>query len=391
MGVHLKVGGPGDSLPMEQKRSEPRSRPWQRALMLALLLRLIYSVFAAVAAVTQTVNWRLVQSNGLTENLPPPDHSWRYLLLGVWNRFDTLWYLHVAAHGYDRPDAVVFFPLYPSLIKVVSLLVPPVAAALLISTLAAFFLFWGLQELLMGDHSPGFAAQSVWLCGCWPAGFVFFAGYPESLLGALIIWSLWMAGRDRWLTAAGLGLAAALSKAVGVVVVVPLLMMAFRTRKTRSLAVALIPAGAAGFLGYLHWTGHGGLTTAYAQYWRTVTAPPWTTLGMSLRELVRAPNAILVLNLMAVILVCALAAVSRLKIEYLIFSAAAVIVLLCKETVPPLQSMMRYQLMIFPAFAGMAGLLQRRHLQARLGMVCASFLIINLGLLWLFVGWSLVV
>jgi len=153
----------------------------KRALMLALLLRLIYSVFAAVAAVTQTVNWRLVQSNGLTENLPPPDHSWRYLLLGVWNRFDTLWYLHVAAHGYDRPDAVVFFPLYPSLIKVVSLLVPPVAAALLISTLAAFFLFWGLQELLMGDHSPGFAAQSVWLCGCWPAGFVFFAGYPESL------------------------------------------------------------------------------------------------------------------------------------------------------------------------------------------------------------------
>jgi len=89
-------------------------------------------------------------------------------------------------------------------------------------------------------------------------------------------------------------------------VVVPLLMMAFRTRKTRSLAVALIPAGAAGFLGYLHWTGHGGLTTAYAQYWRTVTAPPWTTLGMSLRELVRAPNAILVLNLMAVILVARL-------------------------------------------------------------------------------------
>ncbi|MGB7865038.1 MAG: hypothetical protein WCF74_16725, partial [Candidatus Sulfotelmatobacter sp.] len=206
-----------------------------------------------------------------------------------------------------------------------------------------------------------------------------------------IIWSLWMAGRDRWLAAAGLGLAATLSKAVGVVVVVPLLMMAFRTRKTTSLAVILIPAGAAGFLGYLHWTGRGGLTTAYAQYWRTVTAPPWTTVWVSLQELVRAPNAILVLNLMALILVCALAAVSRLKIEYLLFSAAAVIVLLCKETMPPLQSMMRYQLMIFPAFAGMARLLQRRHLQARLGMVCGAFLIINLGLLWLFVGWSLVV
>jgi hypothetical protein len=391
MDVNLRHGESGNLLPMQQSRNEPRHRSWRRALMPALLLRLIYSAFAATVAVTQTVNWRLVQSNALTENLPLPDHGWRYLLFGVWNRFDTLWYLHIAAHGYDRPEAVVFFPLYPSLIKLVSLLVPPMAAALLISTSAAFFLFWGLQELLMENDSTGLVTQSVWLCSCWPAGFVFFAGYPESLLAALITWSLWMAGRDRWLAAAGLGLAATLSKAVGVVVLVPLLIIALRTRKTMSLAIVLIPAGAAAFLGYLHWTGHTGLVTAYAQYWRTVTAPPWTVLWMSLQELVRAPNAILVLNLLAVILVCALAAISRLKIEYLLFSAAAVIVPLCKETMPPLQSMMRYQLIIFPAFVGTARLLQRRHSQARWGMVCAAFLIINLGLLWLFVGWSLVV
>jgi hypothetical protein len=376
---------------MDRSESQTGQKSWQRPLMLTLVLRLGYSLFAAAAALLQTVNWRLVHSNALTENLPPPDHSWRYLLFGVWNRFDTLWYLHIAARGYDRPEAVVFFPVYPGLIKLVSLLVPPMAAALLISTFAAFLLFWGLQQLLMENQSPGLVTQSVWLCACWPAGFVFFAGYPESLLAALITWSLWMAGRDRWLAAAGLGLAATLTKAVGVVVLAPLLIIALRSRKTMSLAVVLIPAGAAAFLGYLHWTGHTGLVTAYAQYWRTVTAPPWTVLWMSLQELVRAPNAILTLNLMAVILVCALAAISRLRIEYLLFSAAAVIVPLCKETMPPLQSMMRYQLIIFPAFVGAARLLQRWHLQARLGMVCAAFLIINLGLLWLFVGWSLVV
>jgi hypothetical protein len=359
--------------------------------MLTLFLRVVYSVFAAAAALIQTVNWRLVHSNALTENLPAPDHSWRYLLLGVWNRFDTLWYLHIATHGYDRPDAVVFFPLYPGLIRLVSLLIPPMAAALLLSTLAAFFLFWGLQELLIGDQPPALVTQSVWLCGCWPAGFVFFAGYPESLLAALVIWSLFMASKDRWLAAAGLGIAAALTKAVGVVVVVPLMVMALRQRKVTSLAVLLIPATAAGFLGYMHWAGHQGLVTAYAQYWRTFTALPWTTLSIGLREFLREPNAVLLLNLITVILISVLTVISRLRIEYILFSTAVIFVFLCKETAPPLQSMMRYQLIVFPAFIGLARLLQGSWLRARWKMVCAASLVINLGLLWLFLGWSQVV
>ena len=372
--------------------TEDRSRaPWRWALALALLLRLAYSVLAAVVALTQAVNWRLIHSNGLTENLPVPDHSLRYLLIDVWGRFDTLWYLHIAAHGYDRPDAVVFFPLYPGLVKIVSLLVPPMAAALLISTLAAFFLFWGLQELLLGDHAPNLVDQSVMLCAVWPASFIFFAGYPESLLFALIAWSLCMARRNRWLAAAVLGLAAALTKAIGVVVIVPLVIMAIRQRKTTALPVLLVPLGSAGFLGYLHWTGHGALASAYGHYWRTSAAPPWTTLWVSVHTLVQTPNPILALNLMALGFICALAALSRLRIEYLLYSAAVLLVLLCKETTPPLQSMMRYLLIVFPAFVGLAGLLKREHLQPRFGTVCLALFIANIGLLWLFLGWSLVV
>jgi hypothetical protein len=58
---------------------------------------------------------------------------------------------------------------------------------------------------------------------------------------------------------------------------------------------------------------------------------------------------------------------------------------------PPLQSMMRYQLFIFPAFVGMARVLERVGLGTRWGMICGAFLIMNLGLLWMFLGWSLVV
>jgi hypothetical protein len=363
---------------------------WRRALALALFLRLAYSVLAAVMALTQSVNWRLIHSNALTENLPPPDHSLRYLLFGVWERFDTLWYLHIAAHGYDRPEAVVYFPLYPGLVKIASLLIPPMAAALLISTVAAFFAFWGLQNLLQGECPPNLLDQSVLLCAVWPASFIFFADYPESLLTALIVWTLCLARKDRWLAAATLGLAAALTKAVGAAVVVPLLIMAIRRRKTAALPVLLVPLGVAGFLGYLHWTGHGTLASAYQQYWHTSVVPPWTTLLVSIRTLVHAPDAILLLNLMFLISVCGLATLSRLRIEYLLYSAAAVLVVLCKETEPPLQSMMRYLLIIFPAFVGSARLFQGAHWRSRFGMVCIALFIVNLGLLWLFLGWSLV-
>jgi hypothetical protein len=374
-----------------RRSTEDRSRTTQqRALVLTLLLRLAYSALGGVAALVQPVNWRLVHSNALTENLPPPDHSLRYLLSGVWERFDTLWYLHIAAHGYNRPDAVVFFPLYPSLIKIVSLLIPPMAAALLISTLATFFLFWGLQELLLGDQPRALVDQSVFLCAVWPASFIFFAGYPESLLFALIAWSLCMARRDRWVAAAALGLAAALTKAVGVVVAVPLLVVAVRHRKATALPVFLVFLGPAGFLGYLHWTGHSALASAYGQYWRTSMALPWTTLWVSVHTLVYTPNPILILNLTFLISGCVLAALSRLRIEYLLYSAVAIGVSLCKETTPPLQSMIRYLLIIFPIFVGFARLLQDPHLQSRFGMVCAALFVLNVGLLWLFLGWSLV-
>jgi hypothetical protein len=381
---------------MKRSNEDRHWPPWRRALVITLLLRAAYSVLAAVFALIQPVNWRLVQSNALTENLRPPEPSLRYLLFGVWERFDTLWYLHIAAHGYDRADAVVFFPLYPSLVRIVSLLMPPMAAALLISTVAAFFLFWGLQELLLGDDprdlvNPDFVNQCVFLCAAWPASFIFFAGYSESLLLALIAWSLGMARRDRWWAAAVLGLAAALTKAAGVVVAVPLLVMAVRHRNIRALPVLMVPLGLVGFLGYLHWSGHGGLSPAYGQYWRTSVALPWTTLLTSVRDLIHMPNPILVLNLTFLVAVCVLAALSRMRVEYLLYSAAAIVVFLCKETTPPLQSMMRYLLIIFPAFVGFARLLQGPHLQPRFGMVCACLFVVNVGLLRLFLGWSLVV
>jgi Gpi18-like mannosyltransferase len=365
-------------------------RVWRRTLRLALLLRAGYSILGAVFSVFIPVNRHLIRSNALTETLPTPDHSLHYLLLDLWSRFDTLWYLHIGRYGYDRPDATVFYPLYPSLIKLVGTFLDPMAAALLISTIAAWLLFWGLEKLLTLDYPQDLAERTVIICAVWPASFIFFAGYPESLLLALILWSLYMARRDRWPIAAVLAVAAGLTKAAGIFLIVPLAFLVLQRRTPSSLAVLLAPAGLLGFQLWLRLHSFSSATQIYQQYWRTSAAIPSTTLWLALERLIRAPNIVLGLNVFFLLLFCVLLMLVRTRTEYVLYGAAVILFVLCKQTTPPLQSMMRYLLLVFPAFLGTAQILNRPLLKRKFAMVCIGLFVMNAALMWLFLAWSLV-
>src|SRR5262249_49167953 len=157
-----------------------------------------------------------------------------------------------------------------------------------------------------------FALQTVLLCAVWPASCIFFAGYPESLLLALMLWSICRARSGRWGTAIALGAAAALTKAIGVVVTVPLLMIAARSSRKMIPPILLVPLAAVFFPAYLHWKGATAQAFSYSQFWRTSISPPWKTLWFALQALVHTPDPVLVLNLLSLILVCILAFRSRL-------------------------------------------------------------------------------
>jgi hypothetical protein len=363
---------------------------WKKAFVLALGLRVIYSLLAAGISLVQPVNIALMRSNALTGDLASPNHSLRYLLLGCWERFDTLWYLHIAARGYDLPASVVFFPLYPGLIRIVSYVMPPIAAALLISTAAFFLLLWGFYELLRGEMPGAQAERSVKLMAVWPASFIFLAGYAECLLLALIVWSLVMAQRGWWKRAALLGVAAGLTKAAGALVLVPLLVMAVRRRQVSAWPVLTVPFGSLAFLGWLRQTGRVPLSLAYTQYWHTSVAMPWQTLGGAFIVFSQTHSALLAVNLFMLVACCGLVVASRMKAAYWLFATAVVFLCLTKMTDPPLQSMLRYALIVFPVYVGLARCLDHRWLSERLGLVCTALFAVNLGLLWLFLGWSLV-
>src|ERR1019366_9290389 len=179
--------GPGDRVPVQRGRYNRRmlrklaSWPdWQIALAVTAPLRLVYTAMAAAFMPFLHPDPALIHSNALTENLPTP-HGLHYALLGIWERFDTLWFLRIAEHGYDRPMAVIFYPLYPAAIRLVSGLMPAIAAALLVSTVAAFFFFWGLLRLAGGELSEVGRLRMLLLVCAWPTSFVLFAGYAESL------------------------------------------------------------------------------------------------------------------------------------------------------------------------------------------------------------------
>jgi len=352
-------------------------------------LRVLYSAAAALAAPHLRLDPRLIRSNALTDNLMQRSEGLPYALVGVWERFDTLWYLRIAERGYDRPEAVVFFPLYPLLIRGVrSILGSPLAAALAVSTVSSFFLFWGLIALLRRDLPEPAVRRAIAACALWPASFVLFAGYPESLLLALVLWSVHSAREGRWWLAGACGFFAGLAKAAGLVVAVPLAVLAWRGRSIRALPAALCLLSPVAFAALLSRSGQHLPSSAYPTYWSTELSLPWSTLFLSLREAVTHPDFVLFLNLGALLVVSGLTLFRRIRLEYTLYAMAAVCFILAKRTDPLLQSTLRYLLMVFPVYPALG-------LAVRDGKYFGAALVValygNVLAFWIFLEWGLIV
>lgn len=358
------------------------------ALIWTIALRVIYSALGAMAAPNLKLNPALIRSNDLTDNLMQPVSGWPYRLLGVWERFDTLWYIEISQHGYARPDAVVFFPLYPLLIRLLSVAMSPLAAALVISTVAAFFAFWGFQKLLRLDLPEDTVKRALLFFALWPSAFILFAGYPESLLIALMIWAIWFARAGNWWLAGILGLLAGLTKAAGFCIIVPLAVLAFKEWRWRTWP-SFLPLLAAPLMALIiKLSGQSLASDAYPKHWQTEIAFPLVTLWASLREAFTTFDAVLLLNLGALLVIFVPAFLKRIRAEYVLFALTALAMFLMKKTEPLLQSSSRYVLAVFPAFASLASMVKHPFLIA-LGLIVSCLL--QFLLLWSFFEWALVV
>ena len=375
------------------------SRPdWQIAAAVTAALRIFYTALAAAFLPFLHPDPAAIRSNQLTENLPAP-HGLHYALLGIWERFDTLWFLRIAEHGYDRPMAVIFYPLYPLTIRLVSTAIPAMAAALLVSTVAAFSLFWGLLRLASGLPEKAKARALLLFC-VWPTSFVFFAGYSDSLTIALVVWAVVFARKARWEAAAVCGLLAGAARPTGVLVFVPLAIAALRSRQVRSLVVALAPLGLFSYWSWLRWSGRSSVVEAYRLQQGMTMVAPWQGLAEVLRLIVSQHDPLLAIKLGLVVMVAVVSlrrpwqievrnnVRNSVRIEDKAFVVAVVLQMLM-YTGRPLLGAARYVLMIYPAFL-VFGAYAGRWNDKKLGFYVTALCALNLVWMWAFLDWSLV-
>lgn len=195
--------------------------------------------------------------------------EWLYLFAG----WDSSWYYNIAESWYPHYLSPVwaFFPLYPTLIRVVALLgvgVPLAAVGVAqVSGLLSIVVFQLVAERYLGR---GLAACSTVLYFAIPPVFVFSAvsySEPLFLLFSILAWRYHMIGKD------GLaGLAAALgslTRTYGFLIGVPLAWDYLRKRQFRKLIYAALPLICFG--GWLFYstlmTGGLAVITSLHTYW----------------------------------------------------------------------------------------------------------------------------
>lgn len=171
---------------------------------------------------------------------------------------DVPHYVEIALHGYqgagETANNIVFFPLYPLLIRAMRVLVPDaVTAGMIVSNLflgAASAAVYALLEAELGDRR---AMRGLAIFSLMPYGFFMAGAYTESLFIALAALCMRAIAKRRWLWAGALGFLAALTRAQGIALLVPMvyeICLDIRGGKKtpRMLAALLIPAGTCAYL-----------------------------------------------------------------------------------------------------------------------------------------------
>jgi Mannosyltransferase (PIG-V) len=223
-------------------------------------------IFAAIRVLSVAIGAFLLRSGKFS------DRHWSVVR---WLRAaDGGHYLAIAAHGYTYPPGQLahasvfsFFPAYPAAMRSLAWLpgVTLIGAGLAVTAIAGLAAAWGITTLglkLTADPRISLLMVAVWAVA--PASTVLEMLYAEALFCALAVWALIALVDRRWLTAAGLTIAAGTVRSTAVALVAAVmvaaaaaLIEAVRTRQRiagwwRPLAAALLaPLGLLGFLAYV--------------------------------------------------------------------------------------------------------------------------------------------
>ena len=352
--------------------------------------RLLLSVVALVSIQFLPYKPSFPYSDSLLSNL---GSRW----LTAWANFDGVHYLTIVEKGYFGTGSIqAFFPLYPMLVAIVGRLgVNPVLAGVTLSTIFFGLALVILHKLIQKDWGKKVATRTVILLLLAPTAFFFTSLYTESLFLLLVVLAFYSAREGNFLRAGLVGVLAAMTKTVGVLLVPALLVELWQQKKKGdfhkknwgSIAGSLLPAGGLGAymiylqkvfgdaLLFLHAQPQFGaqrevdkLILPYQVFWRyakmVATVEPASLTYYSVwLELV---SAIVLLGLV-------IWAFYKTRRSYAVFAALALLVPTLTGT---FTSLPRYLLVLFPVFVVLAQVLTGKKYVLAL-VISGILLIIN--------------
>jgi Mannosyltransferase (PIG-V) len=176
----------------------------------------------------------------------------------VWARWDSVWFLRIAEHGYGTVSGVAsaFYPLYPLTLAGVGRAFGGhyVLAGIVVSLAATLVSFVLLQRLAEERLGADGARRAVLYLAVFPMSLFLQAVYSESLFLALVLGAFLLAERGRWLGAGTVTGLAVLTRISGVALLPALAVLAWR-RPERSRALASLCVAPLVFAAYPLYLG----------------------------------------------------------------------------------------------------------------------------------------
>jgi hypothetical protein len=183
------------------------------------------------------------------------------ILMNMFSRWDSPHYLFIAQHWYvnsgDPANFIVFFPLYPVLIRLVTVDFAYInLSALLVSNISAFVAAFYLFKLAKVDFNDDVAKKAVLFLSIFPTAYFLSVIYTEGLFFALMISSFYYARGGKWALAGFLSMFASLTR-LGGLLLLPALVVEYFHQKGWSfrkvgVEISWVGLSLVGFLIYLN-------------------------------------------------------------------------------------------------------------------------------------------
>ncbi|HUF52295.1 MAG TPA: mannosyltransferase family protein [Dehalococcoidia bacterium] len=371
---------PDISGPLTRLGISPDDQRWLfRAALLALGVRI------AILLIAYFTYYLVIGREG-----PGPDAAFHETLF----RWDTANYERIAESGYptsgEYQEIIVFFPLFPFTVKVISWVIGSFfVSALLLSAVASVAAGYFLQAMVRLDGGDeGEASRSLWYFFLFPTAYFLAVPYTEALFMALLLGSFYFARRQNWFLAGILGAFCTATRMQGILLLPALVVEAahqanwdWRKLNLKAAWIALVPYGLGIYL-LLNYQIHGdafAFVDFQDAFWHHHQVYPWETLDGAIGWVTDTPPGFNRVGIHEFLLVGTLVASCLLILgtlairpSYLVFGRLSLWFFL---SVTFQISMLRYIMTIFPMYIVLGKL--GRNAEAHQAMITVSALLMG--------------